>query len=478
MQSLAVLLTRLARRHRLQGVLTQMAPPLVVSAVVAAVAVAAVRWAMPEAAWLVSALVIGGLGAPLVWLPSAWQMSVSASRLAAELDSLAEAQGLVMAYAECHDPAWHEHCQAVLMRVTLPRLPWRPLLPGIAAVLLLLGAIALPQAVVLPAMVGPADALVKPLREQLAELAATGVLTHEEHDEMNKRLADLVARSQGGVLDQATWEGIDRVQTQAAAQATAAGEKLAAALTSATASAATVSAATVSAATSELPTPAASDPAAANALAAQVAVDLARLAEQAPGLASLDLADPHARAALAAALESAQQKGLLSKAQVAALQRAGLTSGKASESGTAAPTAAQSRALAQQLADELDKRKKQLGSSARTAAEAFLARLAAQQAGSGAPTPGPGEAPIEQLARLRTAGGEQAPLAPGVTLNPDGSVTIAAHARDAQLDGAARADLQRAAARAFDPTAADSRRAHVAPRHRAAVAAYFSEPAK
>jgi hypothetical protein len=278
-----------------------------------------------------------------------------------------------------------------------------------------------------------------------------------------------MARNHGGVLDQATWEGIDRVQAQATAQASAAGEKLAAALSAAEAAASPV----LSAATATV-----FYPTEANALAAKLAVDLARLAEQAPALAELDLADPQQRAALADALAQAQQRGLLSKAQVEALQRAGLASGHTPAAGV--PTPAQGQALARQLAEALGKRQKKLTGAARTASERFLARLGGQQPspGNGAPTPGPGEAPLDQLSRSRTAGGEQAALAPGATLNPDGSVTIAGRSRDAELDPAAQAALQRAAAQAFDPTVADSRRATVAPRHRAAVAAYFAEPVK
>jgi hypothetical protein len=471
MQSLPALLIRLARRHRLQQLLTQLVPPTMISTLLAAVAVAAIRWALPELEWMVPALVVAGLAAPLVWLPSAWRVSLSTTYLAAELDQLAQAEGLVMAYAEWRDPAWQERCQAALARIRLPSLRWQAALPGLLAAMLLAGAVALPQTVPLPLPTGPADALVKPLREQLAELANAGILTAEEHHELTQRLADLIARNQGGVLDQATWEGIDRVQAQATAQASAAGEKLAAALSAAEAAASPALSTATATATATSSTDA-------NALAAKLAVDLARLAEQAPALAQLDLADPQQRAALAAALARAQQRGLLSKAQVEALQRAGLASGHMPAAGV--PTPAQGQALARQLAEALGKRQKKLSGAARTASEQFLARLRGQQLtpGNGAPTRGPGEAPLDQLPRSRTAGGEQAALAPGATLNPDGSVTIAGRSRDAELDPAAQAALQRAAAQAFDPTAADSRRATVAPRHRAAVAAYFSEPAK
>ena len=471
MPTLDALLVRLTRRHQWQHVISIVAPRLVVSALVAAVGIATIRLALPSLAWLVPAVIVAGILAPLPWLPSAWQRRIPRSQAAGELDGLAQAEGLVMAYSEQRDPAWSTRCIAVLQGVRVPALKVAPLMPSLLAMAVLVGAALLTQAVPQPPASGPADALVKPLRDQIAELTDHGVLTKDERKDLEQRLAELVARSQGGALDQATWEGIDRLQAQVTAQAAAAGEKLAAALSAAQAAADPTVA--------EMGAGQSADPA--NALAAQLAVDLAKLAEQAPGLVPLDLADPNQRAALAAALERAQRQGLLTPAQVAALQKAGLTPGKGAPQAGGA-NAAQSRALARHLADELAKRKQGLGGAARTAAELFLARLAAgqngSQPGSGAPTRGPGEAPLDHLARERTAGGDQAPLMPGATLNPDGSVTVAAQARDAELDDHARAELQRAAARDFDPTAADSRRATVAPRHRAAVEAYFGGPTK
>lgn len=475
MQTLDALLVRLTRRHQCQHLINVVAPRMVVSALLAAVVIATIRSAAPSFAGLVPAVIVAAILAPLPWVPSAWSRRISRSQAAGELDVLAQAEGLVMAYCEQRDVAWSERCSASLQRVRLPALSFSPMLPSFLAMLVAIGAVSLTQSLPQPPAAGPADALVKPFREQIAELSERGVLTKEERHDLEQRLTDLVARSQGGALDQATWEGIDRLQSQVTTQASAAGEKLAAALAAAQAAA----------------DPAAAVPATgqstgqtadtANALAAQLAIDLAKLAEQAPGLVPSDLADPSQRAALAAALAHAQKQGLLTTAQVAALQRAGLTPGKAAGPNNG-PTAAQSRALARHLANELAKRKQGLGGAARSSAELFLARLAAGQLGSkpgsGGPSRGPGEAPLDHLKRERTAGGDQAALMPGATLNPDGSVTVAAQVRDAQLDEHARAQLERAAARDFDPTAADSRRATVAPRHRAAVEAYFSEPAK
>jgi hypothetical protein len=96
--------------------------------------------------------------------------------------------------------------------------------------------------------------------------------------------------------------------------------------------------------------------------------------------------------------------------------------------------------------------------------------------GEGGVNRGPGHAPLSYETPNRLDVGNQAALPSGARLNPDGSVTIAEQARDAELDDAAKDALLRAAARAFDPTAADARRATVSPRHRAAVERYFAAP--
>lgn len=457
MADLDTLLARLELRRRLQRVVDAAAPRLLAASLVSATAVATVRLALPSVAWVVPACIAAGVLAPLCWLPAAWRQRDARGRLAGELDLLAGTQGTAMALAEGDDPAWRQRVAPFLTAVALPPVRLRPLLPAVACVALLAGAALLPQALPVIAPAGhPAAALVRPVREDLARLEQAAVLTHDERIELEKRLDDLLARAGSGMLDQATWEGIDRLQAHLDTQAGAAGEKLAAAL---------------ALAQSGLDQPPADENEAAQ-LATSLAGAVAALAEQAPGLVPADLNDPAAQQAFVQALAQAQAKGLISEAQRAALEKAGLKPGSG-KPGSASP--AQARALARRLADELQKRKQGLGTcSGATAADAFLARLRAG-AGQGGVNRGPGSVEITKDPRARTAGGDQEGLAPGATLNPDGSVTVAAQARDAEADPAAREALRRAAAQAFDPTAADSRRATVAPRHRAAVEAYFSE---
>ncbi len=459
MAALAHLLQRLDRGHRWQRVIDCSAPRLLASTLLAGVGVIAIRVAVPAAEPLLPAVIAAGLLAPLPWLPAAWHQRRTPAQLAAELDLLADANGTVMALAEQPTPAWEAQIATRLADLRLPPLRWRGVLPALAGVALLLSLTAVPQAIVPPTPFSPAAALMAPLRDALAQLATAGVVTPGEQQELARHMADLVAQAEGSMLDQATWQGLAALQARLDQQAVAAGERLAAALAAAQEHAATP--------------PAMPGDAAASAQAAQLAEAMATtfagLAAQAPGLIP-ELKDPAAREALAQALAQAQAKGLLSAAQRAALARAGLAQAK-----PGGPfSAAQSRALARSLAAELERRRQALGQSvAGAAAQALLARLRQGANDDWGVDRGPGVAPIERQARDRTAGGSAQGLAPGATLNPDGSVTIAAQARDAEPDEAARAALQRSAAQAFDPAAADSRRAAVAPRHRAAVEAYF-----
>lgn len=452
MASIDTLLARLARRHQWQRVYDATAPRFAAAVVMSATVIASIRVAVPAGEWLIPSLAVAAVLSPLPWLPLAWRRREPPAQLAGELDLLAGAQGLAMAYIEQRDAVWSAASHAAVAGCHLPPFRLAGGIPALLALGLLVGAVVLPQVTPAPPPEKPAANLVRPVREDLAQLAAIGVLRPEERIELEKRLDDLLANAHGATLDQATWEGVDRLQAHLDAQATAAGEHLAAAL--ATAQQGTVA-------------PPAND-VEATALAQTLAVQIAALAAQAPGLVPTNLQDPAAQEALANALAKAQAQGLLSKAQIAALQQAGLKLGKPGSC-----SAAQGRALARSLAQQLAQRQGGLGQGkAATAAQAFLAKLNGQ-VGQGGVTRGPGSSPITREQRARTTGGEDAGLAPGATLNPDGSVTIAAQARDAEPGEAARQDLQRAAAQAFDPAAADSRRATVAPRHREIVESYF-----
>jgi hypothetical protein len=83
---------------------------------------------------------------------------------------------------------------------------------------------------------------------------------------------------------------------------------------------------------------------------------------------------------------------------------------------------------------------------------------------------GGGAAALTREARVPTPAGAPQVLDAAV-VEPDGSVAFATAVRDPTDEDIAAA--ARAATQAFDPAAADARRAVVAPGHRAATARYF-----
>ncbi len=108
----------------------------------------------------------------------------------------------------------------------------------------------------------------------------------------------------------------------------------------------------------------------------------------------------------------------------------------------------------------------------------MIARLRAGLTAPGAGVSrGPGSVALSQGADAGPAAspGEVGALPPGAHVNPDGSITLAVTSRDPELDAAALEGLSRGALREHEPSNADARRVHIAPRHRGAVARYFSE---
>lgn len=450
---LDLLLRRLARRRAWDRTLTSFAPALALGTMLAATAVVVVRLTMVDGAWLVPAVATAGLLGPAVLLPRLLSRRESPALLAGHLDRLAGADGLVMALAESdprqRDPGWLARAGAALARVRLPRPDLRPLAAPAFGLLCLIGAAALPQIQPTAPTALAADPT-RPLVQEVTALAEAQVITPEERHDLEAQLKTLAA----GGLDQATWQGLDRLAQQLDAQAQAAGERLGAVLDAA--------------AKAQHSTP---ENAAAQAAALGQA--LAELAATAPGL--MPALPPGAtQEAMAQALAEAVRQGRITPDQAKALAKAGLK--PAPKSGARNLNPGECRSLARDLEKSLAGKCKGLGKG--KSASALRRFLEGRKGfGEGDVSRGPGHAPLERVARDPLEGGASAPLAEGLVENPDGSVTVATQSRDPQADAAAQAALTRAAARTFDPTAADSRRAVIAPRHRGAVQAYFQADA-
>jgi len=446
-------LAQLQRRRSRARIVAGLLPTLAITASMAACVVVVVRLAVPSLAWLVWPVVALGLLAPLLRVPRMVAVRESPGLLAGRLDRLAGADGVVMALAaagaEARDPDWLERVRHRLETLRQPALAfpaWHLAVFGVAAAV---GAAFLPQRV--PPLAGASawDALVRGSERRLATLEEAGVLSEPAAEDLGERLERLgrTAGEQG--MSELVWEGLDRVDREAADHAQAAARRLAEALAQAERSA-----------------EARVDPATTRQELQQLARSLADLQRQAPGLVPQAMELPPG---LAQALQDAQAGRALTPEQRAALRAMGLPvePGPGGEIDPAAARAA-ARRLAQQLedySDDLDR----LG--LRPAFERALG--AARRPGRGGLARGPGHSALELSNRGREEAGEADGLPPGARLNADGSVTLAETTREADLDEAALRELQRARRRSFDPAAADARRVRIAPRHRRAVSSYF-----
>lgn len=433
------------------------APALAIGIGAAATAVMVVRLAVPGADWLTLPLAAAGALLPLTLIPRAWRQRDDPALLAGHLDDACDARGLAMALASepaaTRDADWAARLRRPLDTLVLPPLPWDTARMVPFATVMLGVALILPQVEAdfsLPPMVAT---LFQRAEERVAELAP--VVPEAQREEAERTVEQLKARAEHDGMDQATWEGLDRVRRDLDQAAGVSVMRLAQALAAAERAA------------SDRPSPGQS-----GAGAERLAQAVAELAAQAPGLMPKLPAGADADA-LAKALQAAAGNGALSPEQLAAVQQLGLLRAAGKQAGQLDP--AQLKELAKRLGDELSKCKGGLG---KLGLEDELEDQLRRQrgGGQGGAERGPGHPPLTWDDPLRTPGGGVQGLPAGAQLNPDGSVTIAEQVRDADLDEAALQSATRAAARAFDPAAADARRATVAPRHRAAVEKYFAAP--
>jgi len=457
-------LAHLHHRRRVQRAFDAWMPWAALSLGLAAVAVMVVRLGAPALAWAVPTLVAAGALAALPMAARGWRRRDPPELLAGHLDELARAQGLAMALAaddaRDRDADWAARLRRPLETVELPAWRWAAARPMLVAGICLAVAVALPQASPTATMPPSVANLFAPLAARIDEAAAERLLPRDDEQAARARLEELEAHASGSGMDQTLWDGLDRLDRDLDAADDAAAQRLAAALVEA-----------------ETQADAAGDQAATPGSSAQMLAALAELAAQAPGLVPT-LPEGADAAAMQAALAEAAANGLLSPEHLQALQRAGLRGGKEMPGGMDdAARRALAKRLAEQLAIGIGKLRGDDGGS-------WEERLERERGGRGRGRGrrdgepgvgrGPGHEPLSFEDRARLDGGAVDGLPPGARLNPDGSVTLAEQQRGAELDEAALHAATRAAARAFDPGAADARRTRVAPRHRATIERYFA----
>ncbi len=413
-----------------------------------------IRLAVPDLAWSVAAIAVAGILASAVVVPRWWRRRDHPATIAGELDLRVGADGLAMALAAQpaaeRDRQWLSRLEPALAASVPPPLPRQWALGPVIAAICLGVAVMLPQTTEGPGVPVTLLNLFRQAHDKIDAVAE--VMTPERKRELMEQVEALERHAQESGMDQATWEGLDRLSAEIASESAEAGKRLTEAL---------------------IATEAAGDALAeahnadgGRAEATRLAQALAELAKQAPSLVPVLPAGD--AAALKRALAQAVAQGLLTPEQQAALERAGLDPGGAGAEGAAGMDSQQLRTLQERLAKELAEGMKKFGG--------WDQGEGAGENGRGGVQRGPGHPPLSYETPNRVEVGNQMALPAGARLNADGSVTIAEQARDAELDDASKQALLRAAAQSFDPTAADARRATVSPRHRAAVERYFAAP--
>ena len=442
----------LDRRHRAERTLARILPLAALSGLVGATTLAVLRLgvpAAPENGWLAPAVTIAAALAPLAALPRALSGRTPPWRLAGEADRLAQADGLVMALAAhpTHDPIWYAQVAPRLAAVRLPRLRAPGLTTALAAAALLGGAWFLPQVTTPPAAPPVADGALGAAAAALAQIHDQRLAAPEAIEALEQRHAAVREALAGQGLTQQTWAALDALEHDLSATRALASDRLADAL---------AKAATLAGLSAEAETAAA-------AAAADLAAALAELQAQAPGLAAKLPAGAEGEALLRL-VQQAQAGGQLTEAQRQALQRWGL------DPAQAGAAQAGDAAAAQRLADRL------AGELALAGAQAGLDGGGREQPGGG-PGPGGGHAELTWGEGQRVAGGFRDRLEAGVPRSPETGAVIGSQARAPRADEQGVPGLATAPLREHAATAAGTRSASVAPRHRAAVAGYFSAAA-
>ncbi len=438
---------RLERRHRIERALAGVLPLAALSGLAGATALAVVRLAVPEAGWFAPTLAATAALIPLARLPRAWAVRTPRWRLAGEADSLAQADGVLMALAAQPDPAWTQRIAPRLAGVRPPPLRATGLNAALAAGALLVGAWFLPQVEAVPPAPPVAAGAMRGAEAALEHLRDLALAAPEEIKTLEQRLDAVRAALAGKGLNQQTWAALDALERDLDATQAQAADRLADALAKADALAGLSANGDVDAAA---------------AAAADLTAALAELEAQAPGLAAKLPAGAEGQALLRLA-QQAMAGGALTEAQRQALQRWGLDPAKAGPGQPGDPAAAQ--ALAARLAGEL----------AQAAGMAGMGDEGKGQPG-GRPGPGGGHPDLDWRTVQRVESGFRDRLAAGDPRNPETGAPIGTQSR------APRPDEQTATATTTvgaplvgqDATAAGTRATAVAPRHRAAVAGYFA----
>lgn len=511
-------LAELDRRVRGAARLSAVLAGLTLGLGLAAVVTIIIRAALPAAETAPPWVLAAALAAPLLAAPWLGGPRTPRHRLAAHLDSLVTARGLVMGLAAttppARDPAWTTRADRALAHVPWPRADLSRLpLAALAAAAALI-ALLVPQRLDAPPAEPPPPWALHFERAQarLDLIDKLGVAPPDARARLSEQLDRLRDHAARAGMSQASWDGLDRLERDLDHAVDRARQRLAEALAAARVAplprAGDPPPPAVTAADEERrrrdrdrlvsahadtgdTTPADAGPndteprrhleqltrEREHERLADLAAGLDALAEAAPGLSPEAALSPEARAALDELLREARAPGDAEEARAPS---------PPADRADAAPldpeTVARTLDALERALTERGESLGRLASSDAAALEALVTQLARGLTGGDGAGPaagGPSQSrAAADLALDPTPGapfapGALTPLPPGARPNADGSVTLALTARDPALDPHAADALARGSLRDHAATSADARRARVAPRHRGAVSRYF-----
>ena len=452
-------LNELNRRHRLQTSFDRWAPLFTASLLLAALAIMAIRLSGIDLAWAEWPLCAAAALLPCLALPKTWREQRSHRQLAAELDLLADGRGLCMALAQEEsterDHDWIARLRIRLEDLQFPSFRWHSARFIPIVLLTLLVALLLPRFITEDPAQHRYDGFFDDLSMSLEQMAEQDLITPEMAEEKKQELEQLKAKAQEKGMNQEIWLARDRLKSYIDHQKQSAAQRIAEALHAA----------------EQLKQQQAQKQ------QTQLTQALAQLAQQNQQLLKKAL-NQQALQEMAALMNQAKQAQQLTPQQLAALQQQLQQHGLSKEqlarmqhAGMPKLSPEQMRSFAESLKERLNKQCQGLGQCGIN----INSLLNGLRPGKGDITRGPGHVQLTEKEAQQTDTGDATALAPGMRVNPDGSITLAETVRDADLSDEAKQAARRASLQQFNASAADARRSTSAPRHRAAIAQYFIE---
>lgn len=452
---------QLQRLHTRQRCFDAWAPWLTLSLLLSALLIMLLRLSFSHSAWLEVPILLLGLLLPLLSLPRQLRQQLARRDLAAELDLLCQSRGLCMALAE--EPVsqrngdWFARIRRRLEDLQLPTFRWQAARFLPLVVICMLAAFLMPRAALEQVMQQRFAPYFDELITEIDQLAENDIITPELQEEKKQEVEQLKQTAEEQGMNQELWLARDTVKNYIDQQKHMAGQRLAEALVASEALEQQQHAERQEQLLKALANLAHQHK---DMLKDLNQEDMRRLAQMMQGLEQMQLTPEQQQA-----MENLMRAQGMNQQQLMQMaQQQQQNGGKAGLDGK------QAQEFGRDLLERLNKQKQNMLGMGMDM-HALRMAMQGERGGTGR---GPGHVQLHEERARDAQPGDVERLAPGARLNADGSITIAESLRDVEISDAALEAAVRAAARQFDPAAADARRSVTAPRHRATVQDYFS----